>query len=280
MLKIALSGSTGLIGSRIIELLKNDFIFAPLLQSQVDITNRDVTLKAIDGMEFDLFLHLAAYTNVDGAEKEKELVHKINVDGTRNVFDAVTSKKRGFIYISTDFVFDGTHPPYFEDSTPNPLSYYAKTKFEGEKIVKGQAMIIRLSYPYRARFDQKKDYVKSIVTALSEKKRLNMITDCKITPTFVDDIAFALKHCFTNFAPHIIHLIGSQSLSHYEAGKLIAKIFKLDESLIQATSYQDYYINKAHRPQYSEIKSKNNTFYIIKTFEKGLTEVANQLQNT
>lgn len=283
MLKIALSGSTGLIGSRIMKLLKNDFIFIPLLQSEVDITDKDSTENSIGSMDFDVFLHLAGYTNVDGAENEKELAHKVNVDGTQNVFNAVMKKKRKFIYISTDFVFDGTNPPYYEDSNPNPLGYYAQTKYEGEKLVKDKAMIVRLSYPYRARFDQKKDFVRNIIKLASQGEALRMVTDSLFTPTFIDDISYGLKYClkycFENFSPKIIHLVGANSMSPFDAGKLIAKTFHLDESLIQPTTYNEYSKGKARRSQYSEIKSKNNTFYKMKSFEEGLTEVAKQLRN-
>jgi dTDP-4-dehydrorhamnose reductase len=283
MLKIAISGSTGLIGTRIIELLENKFSFVPLLQSEVDITDKNSTVKTINSMDFDIFLHMAAYTNVDGAEKDKQLAYDINVKGTQYVFNAVMSKKKQFIYVSTDFVFDGASPPYFEDSKPNPISYYAETKYQGEQIVNppagGNAMIVRLSYPYRAEYDLKKDFVKSIVSALQEKKELKMVTDSSITPTFIDDIALGLGYIFNDFSPRIIHLVGADSLSPYEAGKLIAKTFDLDKTLIKPTTFAEYFKNKAKRPQYSEIKSKHNTFYKMKTFEKGLAEVKNQLYN-
>lgn len=287
MLKIALSGSTGLIGTRIVELLANEFNFIPLLQSKVDIANKDQVYQAINEMDFDIFLHLAAYTNVDGAEKEKETAHKVNVEGTKNVFDAVTEKGKKFIYISTDFVFDGIKPPYDEDSQPNPLSYYAQTKYQGEQIVNplrqptdgGRAMIVRLSYPYRAKFEPKKDLVRGIISLLESKKELRMVTDSSITPTFIDDIVFGLKYCLLNFSPGIIHLVGANSMSPYEAGKQIAKSFNLDESLILPTTYAEYFNQKAKRPQYSEIKTKNNTFYKMKTLEEGLLAMKNQIEN-
>lgn len=279
MLKIAISGSTGLIGSRIIELLQNDCTFVPLLQSEVDITDKDSTLHAIDSMDFDTFLHLAGYTNVDAAEKEKEVAYAINVTGTHNVFDAVMGKKKQFIYISTDFVFDGTSPPYVEDSIPHPLGSYAQTKYEGEQIVHGHAMIVRLSYPYRAQFEPKKDFVRSIVSSLQEKKELRMITDATITPTFIDDIAHGLKYLFSNFSPATFHLVGENSLSPFDAGKRIAQTFHLDETLIQPISFAEYSKGKAKRSQYSEMKSKKNTFYRMKTFEEGLNEVIKQIPN-
>lgn len=279
MLKIALTGADGLVGSRVVELLKNDFEFIPLPQTSMDITNKEQVNNALKNLDYDIFLHLAAYTDVDGAEKNRELTYKVNVDGTKNVFAAVQNKKKKFIYISTDFVFDGKNPPYFEDSSPNPISYYAQTKYEGEKIVTGNAMIVRLSYPYRAQFEPKKDFVRGIKSSLEQKKSLKMVTDSVFTPTFIDDIAYAFKHLLNNFSPKVFHIVGSDSLSPYDAGKLIAKNFNLNESLIQPTAYEEYFKNRAKRPQFSEIKSKKNNFYKMKTFEEGLTEVVKQLRN-
>ena len=152
MLRIALTGADGLVGSRIVELLNRDFEFIPLPQAKMDITNSTQVNDILNNIDFDIFLHLAAYTNVAGAETNKELCFKVNVEGTKNVFNAVLFKGKKFIYISTDFVFDGKNPPYFEDSTTNPQGVYADSKYQGELVVKNKAMIVRISYPYRANF--------------------------------------------------------------------------------------------------------------------------------
>ncbi len=276
MLKIAITGSNGLIGSRIIQLLNSDFEFIQLELPKFDITNKDLVIKTLNNLDFDILLHLAAYTNVDGAEKEKEKVWKVNVEGTRNLFDSAISKKKKMIYISTDFVFDGKKPPFFEDSETNPLSYYAKTKFEGEKIVRDNVLILRLAYPYRSKFEAKKDFVRGIKFQLEQKTSLKMITDSLITPTFVDDLTQALKYLLNNYSPEIFHIVGSNSLSWFDIGKLIANTFELDESLIQPTAFKEYIKNKAPRPQWSEIKSKKNNFYKMKSFEEGLEEIKKQ----
>ncbi len=283
MLKIALTGADGLVGSRIIELLNDYFIFIPINKNQMDITDKNQVYKTIKSINFDIFLHLAAFTDVDGAEKNNELAYKINVEGTKNVFEVVNHKKGKFIYISTDFVFDGFNPPYNEKNQPNPISYYGKTKYEGEKALslpnQEKAMIIRISYPYRSTFEKKKDFVRTVKLLLEQKKNLFMVTDSLITPTFIDDIANALKYLFLNYSPEVFHITGRDSLSPYEAGILIAKTFNLDQHLIQPTTYKHYFKNRAKRPQYSQIQSIKNNFYKMKSFEQGLNEVAKQIQN-
>lgn len=89
------------------------------------------------------------------AETNREACYKINVDGTRNIFNAVQDKGKKLIFISTDFVFDGKQPPYDEDSSPNPPGIYADSKYQAEKVVKNKAMIVRIAYPYRAFLNRK-----------------------------------------------------------------------------------------------------------------------------
>lgn len=281
MYKVAITGANGLVGSRIIELLEKDFDFIPLTSSKMDITNKDQVYQVLKELNFDFFIHLAAYTNVAKANEEKELAYKINVEGTKNVFEQVLNKNKKFIYISTDFVFDGKNPPYFEDSNPNPTGIYGKTKYEGELIVNPKkytnSLIVRISYPYRAKFERKKDFFRTFKTFLEEKKPLKMIINSLMTPTFIDDIALGIKYLIKNFSNDIIHLVGSQSLSPYETANLIAEKFKLDKNLISTTTFEEYVKLKPGLPQYSEIKSKKNNFLKMKNFEEGLIEIIKQL---
>lgn len=277
MLKIALTGADGLVGSRIIELLNKDFLFIPLPQSQLDITNKEQVSKIINDIEFDYFLHLAAFTNVSAAENNKELCLKINVEGTKNVFDAISQKNKKLIYISTDFVFDGNNPPYYEDSIASPPGVYANSKYQGEKIVENKAMIVRISYPYRAAFNLKPDFFRKFKTTLEEKKPLTLITDSLMTPTFIDDIASGLKYLFNNFTPEIYHLVGGNAISPYDAAKLVAEKFNLDSKLLGKTSYETFIKSKPGLPKFADIRSKKNNFLKMRTFEEGLEEIKRQM---
>lgn len=276
-IRIAGTGLDGLVGSRIVDLLKDDVDFIPLPQTKMDIADPRQTASTIKALNFDLFLHMAAYTNVDGAEIEKETARTINVDGTKNVFDAISSLKKPFVYISTDFVFDGASPPFDENSPPHPISYYGQTKYEGEKIVRDRAMIVRLSYPYRTAFAHKTDIVRNILSLLKEKKPIKGIIDQLLTFTFIDDIAYALEHLFNHYSPEIFHIVGANNLSAYDAIHLIGNIFQLDTSLVTKTTYDEFYTGKAERPQKGIIISKKNTFYQMKSFEEGLKEMKKQL---
>lgn len=308
MSTILITGSTGLIGTRITELLGGKHTFIPLLQTEIDITDAQSVREKIAPLEFDILLHLAAYTNVDGAEQNKELCRAINVDGTRHLFEISQEKKAKMIHISTDFVFDGKLsgakpemifseskrgplsndnkrsdfgvgakdpleiPSYIETSLPNPISYYGQTKYEAEQIVKDHAMIVRLSYPYRREFPEKRDFVRTVKHLLEQGKPLSMVTDSLITPTFIDDIVHGLDHLIAYYSPEVFHLVGADSMSPFDAGKMIAKAFGLNEGLIQPTTYAEYFKGKALRPQWARIVNTNKEIK-MKGFMDGLRQI-------
>lgn len=276
MVKIAMTGGDGLVGSRIVGLLGQKFSFQNFPQAELDITDKVRVESVLEKTDFDIFLHLAAYTNVQMAETNPELAYNINREGTRNVHEATVKKGKKLIYISTDFVFDGSKPPYFEDSVPSPLGIYAKSKYEGEKILDGRAMIVRIAYPYRADYSGKRDFFRTFKFYLEQKKPLTMIADSLMTPTFIDDIAYGLEHLFMNYSPEVFHLVGSEAISPYDAACMIAERFNLDKTLIGKTTYEEYIKGKAALPKLADIRSNKNNFVRMKTFEEGLTEIEKQ----
>ena len=273
-MKIAITGSTGLVGARIVELLQKDFTFIPLIHHSLDITDENQVRTALSEREYDMLLHLAAYTNVDGAETEKGQAYAINVKGTENLFTVTKERGKKFIYFSTDFVFDGRNPPYTEDSKPHPIGYYGQSKWEGEQVLKDEATIVRISYPYGNSPSSKPDFARRIKSLLEQGKELNMVSDSSMTPTHIDDIAGAVRYLINNPRQGIFHIVGSQTVSPFESGQMIAKQFGYSLDLIKPTTYEEYMKGKALRPQYSEIKSNKNTFQIMKSFEEGLKNLS------
>ena len=267
MLKVALTGPNGLIGSHLLELGDEETVFIPLSHDRIEITDQSSTHQVLGEIDFDILLHLAAYTDVEGAEREKDKAYQINVIGTKNISEVVTKKNKKMIYVSTDFVFDGVNPPFYEDSKTNPQGYYGWTKYEGEKVLNDNAMIVRISYPYGSSNPGRPDFSSRIQKLLEKGSSLTMITDSSITPTFIGDICHGLYHLLNSFSPEVYHLVGSESLSPYEAGLKIAEVYSLDKNLIKPIKFSEFSKGKAPRPQFSEIKSKKNDFQKMKGFE-------------
>jgi len=286
-MKILGTGLTGLIGSRIAELLKDKYEFENLSRSSgVDITNKNQVFEKINTSDAQIVLHLAGKTDVDKCELDKSLLQngetwKINVDGTENVANACSQANKKLIYISTDFIFDGTKEVYVEDDIPSPINWYAQTKYEGEKIVqklKTPWIIVRIAYPYRANF-AKLDFLRAILVKLQEKKPVIAITDHIFTPTFIDDIAFALGTLISSNSQGIFHAVGSQSLTPLDAVNLIADEFGLDKSKISKTTRSEFFNNRAPRPFQLALKNDKITRLGVRmgTFEEGIKEIKSQI---
>src|SRR3990167_11530025 len=135
------TGFSGLVGSRVKELLNDKFDFVDLsLATGVDITNRDQVEDIIGKSPSRMVLHMAAKADVDGCEDDKILGEEgaawiVNVQGTENGAESARKNNKRLLYISTDFVFDGTQEYYTESDRPNPVNWYGITKYKGEEIV-------------------------------------------------------------------------------------------------------------------------------------------------
>lgn len=283
-----------MIGSRIVELLGGKYDFEDLsLETGVDITNREIVLERIRQFNGEIVLHLAAKADVDACEEEKKLgkdggAWKANVLGTKNLVDGCLENGKKIIYISTDFVFDGENPPvdgYSEQDSPNPLNWYAQTKYEGEKIVKKNGdkwLICRLAFPYRAEFVPKKDFARAILSRLESGERVKAVGDQIITPTFIDDVARALEKLIDSSVFGIYHIVGSQFLSPYKAALIIVQTFNKDKRLIKEVKAEDYFTGRARRPFKLALKNDKITKLGIKMlgFEEGLREVKRQIENS
>lgn len=277
------TGLTGLVGSRIVELLSGDFTFTDLSRSKgIDITDTDAVKAFISQKNPDVILHLAGMTNVDEAEKEKDLgenstAWKINVEGTSNVIHAAEAIGKKIIYISTDFVFDGENPPdkgYTEEDTPHPINWYGQTKYEGEALIQKATIpwsIARIASPYRAEFE-KKDFFRAILSRLQAGEEVKGVSDYVMTPTYIDDISSAIQTLITQEENGIFHIVGSNSITPYDAAREIARVFGCDESLVTSVHGIDFFSGRAKRP----FKSILNNAKIrklgvkMKTLEEGI----------
>ncbi|HVF69358.1 MAG TPA: SDR family oxidoreductase [Xanthomonadales bacterium] len=281
-------GGSGLVGSRIKELLGNKHSFDDLsLTNGVNITDPASLENVKNDTEHGVVILLAAKADVDGCEADKSLgeegdAWKINVGGVQNVVNACRPTNKKLIYISTDFVFNGENTPeggYVESDTPNPLNWYATTKFKGEEVVKNSGLpfiIARIAYPYRKEFNLKKDFARAIIDRLKNNQSVAAITDHTMTPTFIDDIAVCIDVLIHHNKTGIFHVTGSQSLTPYDAAIQIAERFGLDKNLISKTTRSEYFAGKAQRPLNVSINNEKirNLGVEMKTFEEGLESIS------
>ena len=292
--KIIGTGLSGLVGSRIVELLKDKFEFVDFsLDSGVNVLDiASLTTAFEKNTDAVAVLHLAAFTDTNAAWEQKGntsgICYQLNVEGTRNILNLAQKYNQQFIYISTDFIFDGNKTtPYTETDIPSPIEWYGETKYLGEKVVLDSGYqnynISRITYPYRAKFDTKVDIVRKVLTKLQNGESVKMFSDQICTYTFIDDIAKALEYFIDNKTTGTYHLVGSSSHSPYEMCLEVAKAFNLDQSLISASSLEDFIKSQPEgsRPWQKTLITSNqkavNLGLKFKTLTEGLEEVKRQL---
>lgn len=291
MKKILLFGGSGLVGSKFISLNKDAFeIFAPAV-SEVDILNKDQIEKIVGQKNPDFIINFAAYTNVEEAENQKDdksgICFQVNAIGAKNVAEVAKSFNKHLVFISTEYVFDGTkeNAPYTEEDTPSPLNWYGQTKLAGEESVLGiggKSVIMRISMPFSAYYESKKDAARFFLEQLKSGNSVKAIEDQRITPTLVNDIANALKVILENQVLGIYHICSTDSVTPLEFAKTIAETFHLDYSLISSVSLDQF--NKSKKAKLLKNSSLNPAKFekefgdqILHTVEEGLQIFKNQI---
>lgn len=286
-MKILGIGLSGLVGSTLQHLLINDFTFENIsLSDGVDITKPLAVRNRIVSSDASLILHLAGKTDVDRCQKDKPLgkhgdAWKINVIGTENIVAACREGRKKIVFISTDFVFDGKKDgAYREEDRCNPINWYGVTKHEAEKIVSSLAssVIIRIAYPYGATHPTKKDFVAHLVDHLARNEAIAGVTDHVMTPTYVPDIASALKQLITQGKTGTYHVVGSEFITPYRAIERIGRIFGYSVGHLRPTTRKEFFKNRAPRPFRLQLNNdKIQQLGIgMKTFEQGLEEIKNK----
>jgi dTDP-4-dehydrorhamnose reductase len=194
--KILVTGSSGMLGSALSAELRgtNEVIgLDKRAPKQCDITDRKNTENVILSAKPDLIIHAAAWTDVDGCERDPDRASRINALGTENVALPASRLDIPLVYISTDFVFDGRKgAPYTEEDLPNPLNAYAKSKLEGEKAVGklNKYIILRTSWLFGVKG---RNFVDAILNAAKKKKKLEVVDDQVGSPTYAGDLAKAIN---------------------------------------------------------------------------------------
>ena len=263
-MKFLVTGSTGLIGQNVVADLvsQNHEVYSSYYSNkpkngipiQMDLANLENTKKVIQKIAPDNVIHLAAMTNVDLCEREKELAYLTNVKSTELLAQESSKISAFFVYVSTDYVFDGQKGMNKEEDTPNPLGYYGRTKLEGEKTLNNLASswaITRTSTPFGIH-PKKKSFPLWIKENLESKKEIPILVDQFTSPTYVPNLSKMLTEVATRQITGIIHLAGATRISRYALAELIAEKLGLEKKLLipSSTDQMDW---TAQRPKDSSL---------------------------
>lgn len=274
-IKIVIYGGSGLVGSRLVQILTPLFDVIAPSHLEVDLTRKNVVENHIKQHYPDIIIYAAGIASVDTCENYPKKATLLNAKIPQFIAKKASALNIPLFYLSTNAVFDGANPeyPYRETDKPNPISVYGNTKLQGENFVlsaSNQNVVIRLIMVYSSDFDKKIDFARKIVKNITEGKKVYGITDQIINPVFVDDIAHAVTAMVEKNTTGIYHLGSLDYLTNYSFARKIANIFNLNESLILPISLNDFFRNSP---------GKRTKYYWLET-KKFVTDFGNKILHT
>lgn len=255
-LKILLFGGSGLIGSRIKQLLENKYRVTTPTHLKVDVTDKTRVEQIIQTVKPDYIIYAAGLTGVDEAERNPKLAYLLNTKAPTMVAEKASQLHIPILYFSTDAVFDGTKSisPYKESDKTNPISMYGKSKLLGEQMVlavSDKNCVVRIITVYSHVTTEKRGFVQAVLEALSKGEKFQGITDQIINPIYVDDIVKAIYLLINSKSFGIYHLGATDYITNYHFIRKLAKHFSLDEKLIEGITFKEFFKNKlAKRTKY------------------------------
>jgi dTDP-4-dehydrorhamnose reductase len=305
-MKILITGSNGLLGQKLVYKLRNQANITLIatargenrllktdgyVYDEMDITNETQVHNVLTKHMPDAVIHAAAMTNVDACETEKELAVAMNtsavkyiVDGLQNLQQKNAAYKPQLVHLSTDFIFDGTHGPLDETEKPNPLSFYAETKLNAEKIVQASKLhwsIARTVLVYGIVDNMSRSNI--VLWAkqnLEQGKKINVVDDQFRSPTLAEDLADGCILLVQKKAQGIYNISGKDFMSILQLVHHVADYYGLDKSLINPSKSADIK-QPAKRPPITGFiidKAINDLGYNPHSFVEGIKLMDEQVK--
>lgn len=256
------------------------FVNNPLFSyTDTDITDTLGVERLINAGNPGIIIHAAAMTQVDQCEQNRDLCKAVNVGGTSNLIRYAQNCCSLFIYISTDFVFDGEKGDYDENDTPHAANWYGITKTEAENLVRESSIpyaVIRTSLVYGNIIEGTRNNIISWVKDnLSKGVSIRVVDDQIRTPTYVEDLAKGVLLVCIKGSRGIFHISGEEVLTPYQMAIKTARFFQLDEGLIERVNAGTFF-QPARRPAktgFNINKAKQELGYAPVNFEAGLQKM-------
>jgi dTDP-4-dehydrorhamnose reductase len=187
----------------------------------------------------DIVVLCAAFTNVDACEVQKENAFSINVTGPRIVAKQAEKYNAKFVYVSSDYVFDGEKGGYTETDITKPINYYGETKLKGEQLVCSLCSNYLIMRPSVIFGWEKQNFATWIIESLKCKKKINIIINQFVSPTLNTDFAMQLEALLDSGQRGVFHSCGFERISRFDFACLIAEVFSLDKTLINPIDMKD-----------------------------------------
>jgi dTDP-4-dehydrorhamnose reductase len=249
-MRIAITGTTGMLGQKLCQLLARRHDVFPLPIDKLDITSLEDTRRLVWKADPDWVIHAAAFTQVDQAESKPFEAYRVNALGTRNVAVAAVECDAAVLYYSTDYVFSGrTEEPYREWDEPEPINHYGRSKLAGERYVQllcPRHLVIRTSWLFGP---GGVNFVGKILERATKQKRIEVVDDQRGSPTLTHDLAEMSLRLIERESRGLYHVTNFGSCTWYEFAREILSHRGVPAEIVPVAS--GAFPTPAPRPAYS-----------------------------
>ena len=278
MRRVLVIGAKGMLGRDLMGVLRSSLPHGEVVGwdiEEIDIQQEEDTLLKIGELQPNIVIHIAAYTDVDGCESNKERAFAVNAEGTKHVALATLRCQAKMVYLSTDYIFDGNKKePYLEGDSPHPLNVYGHSKLQGERYVQAlvkKSMIIRTQWLY-GRYGR--NFVTAILQQAKEKEALSIVNDQMGSPTYTLDLAKAISVLVQLDHQGIFHVANGDACTWYTFGRAILELSGIDKVRVIPISTEEL-SRRALRPSYSVLncqKLKEETGLVLRPWFEALRD--------
>ncbi len=263
-MRVLLTGAGGQLGLDLLDAFEDHDVVG-LTHADLDVADEPAVVAAVRDHEPDVVLHAAAWTDVDGCEGDPDRAHRVNALGTWWVARACRLAGASMVYVSTDYVFDGTAPrdvdgdprPYTEFDPIEPLNTYGASKAAGERLVREtlrEHYIVRTAWVCGARGS---NFVKTMLRVGRERGEASVVDDQVGSPTFTRDLAGAIRELSVSGRHGTYHRTNAGTCSWYDLAAATYELAGLDVDLSRMSS--DALDRPAPRPAYSVLSDRHST---------------------
>ena len=281
-MKILVTGVNGQLGYELVKELNNKGYTDILAvdKDEMDITDEKKVKEIILGYKPDVIFHCAAWTAVDKAEDEKEACYNVNVNGTKYISEAAKEIDAKLIYISTDYVFDGTKEGLYEiNDEVNPKSVYGETKYKGEQLVRQNVLkhfIVRISWVFGINGN---NFIKTMLKLAETRNDLTVVADQFGSPTYTVDLAKLLVEMSETEKYGTYHANNEGYCNWAQFAEHIFKVNDKEVNVKHITSEE--YPQKAYRPRNSKLSKQSldeNGFNRLPSWEDAVERYSKELK--
>jgi dTDP-4-dehydrorhamnose reductase len=261
-MKIVILGAGGRLGAALMREYREKYDLAGFNHAQLDLVNLDDARGKLGGMNFDVLINAAAFTNVDACETERDRAFRINAEAPNILAQICNEKHANLIHFSTDYVFDGEkRAPYTEDDQANPISAYGESKLAGERNVLAAGdsnLVVRVSWVFGP---DRPSFIDAMIKRAQEDEKIDAISDKFSTPTYTHDIARMLPQFFDRgVAGGLLHFANTGKCSWQEYAQWALDCCRdagisLKATTVGALTLKDMSSWLARRPVYSVLST-------------------------